>query len=78
MYEMIYTTRETLRDIKARGKRLLMQHGMAQPLMRFLCYPLEYFYEVLPKYGFDDIELAVFVTKSDNHPHSFILGRKKA
>lgn len=74
---MIYAAQKTIGDIRARGKRLLMHYGMAKPLMRWLNYPIEYFYEVLPKYGFDDVELAVFVTKSNNDPHSFIFARKK-
>jgi ubiquinone/menaquinone biosynthesis C-methylase UbiE len=73
----IYAAQKTMGDIRARGKRLLMDYGMAKPLMRGLSYPVEYFYEVLPKYGFDDVEIAVFVTKINNAPHSFILARKK-
>ena len=73
---MIFAADKTIEDIRARGRRALMHHGMAKPSMRWLSYPIEYFYEVLPKHGFDDIELAVFVTKSNNDPHSFIFARK--
>jgi ubiquinone/menaquinone biosynthesis C-methylase UbiE len=73
----IHAAQKTIEDIKARGKRLLMHYGMAKPLMRGLSYPIEYFYEVLQKHGFDDIELSIFVTKSNNDPHSFIFARKK-
>ncbi len=74
---IIYTAQQTFGDLRARGKRLLMQYGMAKPIMRMLNYPLEYFYEALPKFGFDDVELAVFVTKSNNSPHPFIFARRK-
>lgn len=75
---MIYAAQKAIGDVRASGKRMLMQYGMAKPLMRRLSYPIEYFYKVLPKYGFDDIELAVFVAKSNNDPHSFIFARKKS
>jgi ubiquinone/menaquinone biosynthesis C-methylase UbiE len=75
---MIYAIQKAKEDIQAGGKRLLMRYGMAKPLMRGLRYPLEYFFEVLPKHGFTDIELAAFVTKSNGDPHSFLFARKKA
>ena len=74
---MIYAAQKAVGDMRANGKRLLMQYGMAKPLMRRLEYPMAYFYEALPKYGFGDIELSVFAAKSNNDPHSFIFARKK-
>jgi len=65
-------------DTRARGKRLLMQYGLAKPIMRGLGYPIEFLYEALRKHGFGDVELAIFATKSNNDPHSFIFARKSA
>lgn len=75
---VIYAAQKTIGEIRANGKRLLMQYGMAKPFMRWLSYPMEYFYNALPQYGFDDIEIAIFVTKSNNDPHPFIFARKNA
>jgi hypothetical protein len=44
---------------------------------QWLLYPIEYFYEVLPKHGFDNVELAIFAARSNNDPHSFIFAKKK-
>jgi ubiquinone/menaquinone biosynthesis C-methylase UbiE len=74
---MIYATQKALGELRARGKRLLMHYGLAKPLMRRLSYPVEYLYEMLPKCGFDDVELAVFAIKSNNDPHSFVFARRK-
>ena len=73
----IYGVLKNIGDIRTRGTRLLMKYGMAKPLMRGLSYPIEYFFEALPKHGFDDVELAIFVTRINNDPHSFIFARKK-
>lgn len=77
IFKMIYAMRNTILDIQAKYQRILMQYGMVKPIMRGLMYPMEYFYEALPKYNFKDIELAVFVTKCNNDPHPFIFARKK-
>jgi ubiquinone/menaquinone biosynthesis C-methylase UbiE len=77
IYRMIYAAQKTIGDIRARGKRLLMRHGNTKPFSRLLCYPGEYFYEVLPRHGFDEVELVVFGTKSNNDPHPFVFARKK-
>ncbi len=78
IYSMVYAAQKAVDDVRAKGKRLLMQYGMAEPLMRSLNYPIDYFYTALPKYGFDDIEISIFVTKSNTNPHAFIFARKKA
>ena len=77
IYGMIFAVQTAIGNIRAREKRLLMQYCIAKPSMRGLRYPIEYFFEVLPKYGFQDVELAVFVTKSNNDPHPFLFARKK-
>ena len=76
IFKMIYAARNTILDVRAKYKRLLMQYGHGKTIMRRLAYPLNFFYETLPKYNFDDIEVAIFVTKSNNDPHPFIFARK--
>ena len=78
IYGMIFAVQTAIGNIRAREKRLLMQYCIAKPSMRGLRYPIEYFFEVLPNHGFDDVELAVFVTKSNNDPHPFLFARKSA
>ena len=77
IFRRIYKVQKHLEDVKARAKRLLMDYGMAKPIMRSLIYPVEFFYEVLPGLGFIDIEVSIFVTKSNNAPHPFIFATKK-
>jgi ubiquinone/menaquinone biosynthesis C-methylase UbiE len=76
-FSQLYAIRTVLYDIKISVKRVLMDFGITKPIMRGLSYPSEFFYEELPKLGFDDIEISIFVTKSNNVPHSFILAKKK-
>jgi len=76
-FRQLYAIRKRVADIKANVKRVLMDFGMAKPIMRGLWYPVEFFYEELPKFGFDDIEISIFVTKSNNELHPFTFARKK-
>jgi ubiquinone/menaquinone biosynthesis C-methylase UbiE len=78
VFDKLYQVRELFSDIKARMGRLMMTYGISRPIMRGHRYPIEYFYQQLPKYGFGDIELGVFVTKINNDPHSFVFARKKS
>lgn len=71
-----YAALKMIGDVRARGRRLLMQHGLARPFMRMLSYPMEYFYDAFPSHGFEDIELAVFAAKSNNDPHPFLFARR--
>jgi len=75
-FSQIYAIRKQIGDIRAYVKRILMNHGMAKPIMRGLWYPMEFFYKELPKLGFDDIEISTFVTKSNNTPHPFVFAKK--
>lgn len=77
MFGSLYAIRKQADDVKAHIKRVLMDFGMAKPIMRGLSYPVEFFYKELPKVGFDDIEIFTFVTKSNNAPHSFIFAKKE-
>ena len=53
-----------------------MARGWTQPCMRLISYPVSYLYDVLPDYGFEDIEISVFGVRSNGDPHPFVLGRK--
>jgi phosphosulfolactate synthase (CoM biosynthesis protein A) len=53
-----------------------MEFGMAKPIMRGLWYPVDMFYQELPKLGFEDVEISIFATKSNNDPHPFVLAKK--
>ena len=73
----LYALRRAMRDLVARGKRLLMDRGLGQPIMRNLSYPLEFVYRVLPQCGLGDIEIMIFSTRSNLAPHSFVFARKQ-
>ena len=73
-FRPLYAIRKRLEDMNAHLKRVLMDIGMAKPFMRVLSYPIEFFFEELPKFGFDNIEISIFVT--DNDPHPFIFAKK--
>jgi len=56
--------------------RYLMLKGVVGPIMGGVYYQMEYLYDTLPRFGFTDIEVLTFVTKSNNRPHSFVLARR--
>ncbi len=75
-FDRIYGARMRAADVKAHLKRWLMKYGIAKPIMKGLRYPVSFFYDVLPEIGFDDVEVSVFTTKSNQAPHSFVMARK--
>lgn len=75
-FKAIYGSWKKYSDVKAQWKRLLMRYGMSKPIMRSLKYPLDFFYQEFPNLGLSDIEIAVFVTRSNNSPHPFVFARK--
>lgn len=75
-FSQLYAIRKHVGNMSANVKRVLMDFGMAKPIMRGLAYPVEFFYQELPKYGFHDIEISIFVTRSNNDPHPFIFAKK--
>jgi len=76
-FRPIYRLQQLVQDVKARAKRFLMRYGLAKPIMRSLIYPVRFFYDVLPGLGFDDIEISIFVTKSNKAQHPFVFATKK-
>jgi hypothetical protein len=78
IFSMLYAAQKAVSGLLASAQRMLMQYGLAKPLMQRISCPLSFFYNVLPKYGFYEIELSVFVVKSNNDPHPFIFARKKS
>ncbi|MCE2800615.1 MAG: class I SAM-dependent methyltransferase [Planctomycetaceae bacterium] len=75
-FKQLYAIRKQLSDVRASMRRSLMEFGLGKPIMRGLWYPVDFFYEEFPKLGLDDIEISMFVTKSNNDPHPFVLARK--
>lgn len=75
-FRQIYAVRKKLSDFRAGLRRMLMEFGMAKPIMRGLWYPVDMFYQELPKLGFEDVEISIFITKSNKDPHPFVLARK--
>ena len=57
-------------------RRRAISRGRFIPFMEMRAYPLEYLYDTLRECGFRDIEISVFVTKSNDHPHPFVMARK--
>lgn len=64
-------------DFKANQQRRALEQGGSVGLMRMRSYPIRFFYEFLPALGFDDVEISIFVTKSNNDPHPFVFARKR-
>ena len=75
-FRPIYDVRTKILDVQAILKRILMNFDMVKPIMRNLKYPLDFFYEELPQFGLSDIEILIFVTKSNHAPHPFVFAKK--
>jgi SAM-dependent methyltransferase len=75
-FSKIHTIRNQMDDLKALINRALMDFGSVKPIMRGLKYPVDFFYDELPKLGFIDIEISMFATKSNNALHPFVFARK--
>lgn len=63
-------------EFKANRRRRELERGGSARFMRMRSYPIRFFYQFLPALGFEDIEINMFVTKSNNDPHSFVFARK--
>ena len=63
-------------EYKANRLRRDLERGGEKGLMRMRSYQIKFFYQFLPALGFEDIEISVFVTKSNNDPHPFVLATK--
>ena len=74
-FSKTYEIYNRIRNVRAYLVRLLMELKMAKPIMRGLWYPMDFFYKELPTLGFEDIEIFLFVTKSNNDPHPFVLAK---
>jgi SAM-dependent methyltransferase len=72
----IYNIGKAVERIKANLKRRIMARGRFIPIMCMNSYPVDYLYDLLPGYGFGNIEIIIFATKSNNVPHPFVLGSK--
>ena len=77
-FSLLYAVIGKIEYIRALARRRLMDLGIVRPIMRETLYKVDFLYDKLPTFGFDDIEISIFVTKSNNYPHPFVFARKKA
>lgn len=63
-------------DLKAGQLRKALGRGESNGLMRMRSYPIRFFYDFLPSLGFVDVEIAMFVTHSNNDVHPFVFATK--
>jgi SAM-dependent methyltransferase len=75
-FSQVYSIRQRLSNMKVHVGRVFMDFGMAKPTMRGLYYPVEFFYDELPKCGFHDIVISFFATMANNAPHPFVFAKK--
>jgi len=73
----LYGIGRRIDDFKANRQRRAIVQGGSVGIMRMRSYPIKYFYQFLPELGFDDVEISVFATKSNNDPHPFVLATKR-
>jgi ubiquinone/menaquinone biosynthesis C-methylase UbiE len=73
-----YQVRRTLSFARIRNalKRRAISKGRFLPFMSMRSYQLEYLFGTLRECGFRDIDILIFVTKSNNDPHPFVMARK--
>jgi SAM-dependent methyltransferase len=76
-FNFLHTVQKRIQDIKAMARRTLMRLDIDRPIMRALGYPVNFFYDELPRFGFDDIEISIFMTRSNADPHPFVFAKKK-
>ncbi len=76
VFDGMYRARKRIGDLRAFLRQRLMEVGVAKPFMRGLSYPIEFFYEELPRLGLESIEISVFATTSNGAPHAFVLARR--
>jgi ubiquinone/menaquinone biosynthesis C-methylase UbiE len=77
LFSSIYSMYKSLGNIRAHIKRQLMKLGLVNPIMRGLIFPIDFFYSSLPKYDFENLEINIFITRSNKDRHPFIFARKK-
>ena len=77
-FSLLYKVLRKIKDINDFSSRRLMDLGIGGPIMRGTPYPVEFFYDKLPRLGFEDIEICIFATKSNNGLHPFVFSRKKS
>jgi ubiquinone/menaquinone biosynthesis C-methylase UbiE len=72
----LYRARKYAQKIKAAIKRQLIRHGVRSSLMRMNSYEISWLYRLLQGLDFTDVEISVFVTRSNGHPHPFVMARR--
>ena len=76
IFMKLIQTRKYIANAAMYFRRRLIQHGPAKPMMQNMVYPIKFFYNVLPVYGFMNIEISIFSVKSNGGIHPFVFARK--
>jgi SAM-dependent methyltransferase len=71
-----YAIGRRIDDLKAGRLRKALDRGGSNGLMRMRSYPIRFFYDFLPPLGFVDIEIAMFVSHSNDDVHPFVFATK--
>lgn len=75
-FAVAYRLRKYAGNIRAWMIRPLILRGLSNHFMRGLSYPIRYFYDTLPECGLIDIQVLIFLTKSNDGLHPFVFARK--
>jgi ubiquinone/menaquinone biosynthesis C-methylase UbiE len=71
-----YQLRRSLANFRRALRRRAIAKGRFIPVMVMRSYPMNYLFSTLRECGFRAIEISVFVTKSNDDPHPFVMARK--
>ena len=74
--ERVYQLIKVAGNLRAELKRYILKKGGSAHLMRMRSYSIDNLYTLLPKFGFEHIEICIFTTTSNNAPHPFVFARK--
>jgi SAM-dependent methyltransferase len=76
VFSRLYEAKKRLGDARAFARQKLLELGIGKPFMRGLSYPVDLFYEQLPRLGLSDVEISVFATRSNDAPHPFVFATR--
>jgi SAM-dependent methyltransferase len=72
----VYGLGRRVENYRLSKARRALEAGGSVGLMRMRAYPIRFFYDFLPKVGFEDVEIGIFATRSNGDPHPFVFARK--
>jgi ubiquinone/menaquinone biosynthesis C-methylase UbiE len=73
---LAYRFNRSFANFRTALRRTAIAKGRFIPVMVMRSYPLDYLFSTLRECGFHDIEISVFMTKSNGLPHPFVMARK--